>query len=113
MPKVIPDPATSLRFHVVIGDISEAAFSECSGLQAEIQIESYVEGVTLNALGITEAALALRLGDSAGGHGPNLGGRVVRIAWGGDSSMHPGAWESSSLQSEQGWSSVNSYEGAQ
>jgi phage tail-like protein len=44
MPKIIPDPATSLRFHVQIGDIVEAAFSECSGLQAEIAVETYAEG---------------------------------------------------------------------
>lgn len=38
------DPLTSFRFHVVVGDISEAVFSECSGLQAEIQVEEYFEG---------------------------------------------------------------------
>jgi phage tail-like protein len=38
------DPVTSFRFHVEIGDISEAAFSECSGLQAEIQVEEYLQG---------------------------------------------------------------------
>jgi phage tail-like protein len=44
MPGRDRDPLTTFRFHVVVGDISEAAFSECSGLQAEIQVEEYYEG---------------------------------------------------------------------
>lgn len=38
------DPLTSFGFHVQIGDISEAVFSECSGLQAEIQVEERLQG---------------------------------------------------------------------
>lgn len=38
------DPLATFRFHVQIGEISEAMFTECSGLQAQIEVEEYVEG---------------------------------------------------------------------
>ena len=38
------DPLATLRFHVEITGIEEAAFSECSGLQAETEIFPYEEG---------------------------------------------------------------------
>ncbi len=38
------DPATSYKFHVQVGSISEAAFAECSGLQAEVLVEEYTQG---------------------------------------------------------------------
>jgi phage tail-like protein len=38
------DPLATLRFHVEIQGIEEAAFSECSGLQAETEVFPYEEG---------------------------------------------------------------------
>ena len=38
------NPLTGFSFHVQIGDISEAIFTECSGLQAEVEVEHYFEG---------------------------------------------------------------------
>lgn len=38
------DPFATLRFHVEVGEIKEAAFSECSGLQAETEVFPYEEG---------------------------------------------------------------------
>ncbi len=38
------EPLTSFAFHVEIGSVSEAVFSECSGLQAEVQVEEYFQG---------------------------------------------------------------------
>jgi phage tail-like protein len=34
----------SSAFHVQIGNVSEAMFTECSGLQAEVQVEEYAQG---------------------------------------------------------------------
>jgi len=38
------DPFATFRFHVEIGEIKEAAFSECSGLQLETDVFEYQEG---------------------------------------------------------------------
>ena len=38
------DPLATLRFHVEIEGIEEAAFNECSGLQAETEVFPYEEG---------------------------------------------------------------------
>ncbi len=38
------DPFATLRFHVEIEGIEEAAFTECSGLQAETEVFPYEEG---------------------------------------------------------------------
>lgn len=38
------DPFAALRFHVEIEGIEEAAFTECSGLQAETEVFTYEEG---------------------------------------------------------------------
>ena len=38
------DPFATLRFHVEIEGIEEAAFTECSGLQAETEVFRYEEG---------------------------------------------------------------------
>ncbi len=40
----IPDPLGAFRFRVEIQSIVEAGFSECSGLQAEIEVEEVQEG---------------------------------------------------------------------
>lgn len=39
-----PDPITTFGFHVEVGDITEAVFSECSGIQAELQVDEYMQG---------------------------------------------------------------------
>ena len=38
------DPFATLRFHVEIEGIEEAAFTECSGLQAETEVFPYEQG---------------------------------------------------------------------
>jgi phage tail-like protein len=38
------DPATGLRFHVVIDGVDIGAFTGCDGLSAEYEIEEYAEG---------------------------------------------------------------------
>lgn len=35
---------TSFRFFVELGNVHEAGFTECSGLQAEVQVEEYLQG---------------------------------------------------------------------
>lgn len=38
------DPLLGLRFQVAIDDLPPAGFSECSGLQAELEVQEYREG---------------------------------------------------------------------
>jgi phage tail-like protein len=38
------DPFPTYKFHVEIGDITEAAFMECSGLQMSTEVFTYAEG---------------------------------------------------------------------
>ena len=38
------DPFATCKFHVEIGDIKEAAFSECSGLEIATEVFEYQEG---------------------------------------------------------------------
>jgi phage tail-like protein len=38
------DPFATFKFHVEIGDIKEAAFSECSGLEISTEVFEYQEG---------------------------------------------------------------------
>lgn len=38
------DPFATFKFHVEIGDIKEAAFNECSGLEVSTEIMEYQEG---------------------------------------------------------------------
>ena len=38
------DPFPTFKFHVAVGDITEAAFTECSGLQMSTEVFEYVEG---------------------------------------------------------------------
>ncbi len=38
------DPFATFKFHVEIGDIKEAAFAECSGLDMSTEVEQYSEG---------------------------------------------------------------------
>jgi len=38
------DPFTTFKFHVEIGEIKEAAFSECSGLDMSTEVKEYSEG---------------------------------------------------------------------
>ena len=38
------DPFPTFKFHVEIGDITEAAFTECSGLVMSTEVFEYVEG---------------------------------------------------------------------
>jgi phage tail-like protein len=38
------DPFPTFKFHVAIGDITEAAFTECSGLQMSTEVFKYIEG---------------------------------------------------------------------
>ena len=38
------DPFATCKFHVEIGDIKEAAFSECSGLEIDTEVFEYQEG---------------------------------------------------------------------
>jgi phage tail-like protein len=38
------DPFATFKFHVEIGDIKEAAFDECSGLEMSTDVKDYEEG---------------------------------------------------------------------
>ena len=38
------DPFPTYKFHVEIGDITEAAFMECTGLQMSTEVFTYAEG---------------------------------------------------------------------
>ncbi len=38
------DPFPTYKFHVEVGDITEAAFMECSGLQMSTEVFTYAEG---------------------------------------------------------------------
>ena len=38
------DPGTSLRFDIIVGNNKQAEFSECSGLQVEMEVMEYQEG---------------------------------------------------------------------
>ena len=38
------DPFTTFKFHVEVGDIKEAAFTECSGLEISTDVFEYKEG---------------------------------------------------------------------
>ena len=38
------DPFATFKFHVEIGDIKEAAFNECSGLEIATDVFEYQEG---------------------------------------------------------------------
>lgn len=38
------DPFATFKFHVEVGDITEAAFTECSGLEMSTEIKEYPEG---------------------------------------------------------------------
>lgn len=38
------DPFPTFKFHVAVGDITEAAFTECSGLEMSTEVFEYVEG---------------------------------------------------------------------
>ncbi len=38
------DPFPTFRFHVAVGDITEAAFTECSGLEMSTEVFKYIEG---------------------------------------------------------------------
>lgn len=38
------DPGTSLRFYIELDGLQEAEFSECSGLQVEMEVMEYQEG---------------------------------------------------------------------
>ena len=38
------DPFPTFKFHVAVGDITEAAFAECSGLEMSTEVFEYVEG---------------------------------------------------------------------
>ncbi|MEW6231994.1 MAG: phage tail protein [Chloroflexota bacterium] len=38
------DPLSTFRFHVEMGGITQAVFSECSGLEAETEVFTYNEG---------------------------------------------------------------------
>ena len=38
------DPFPTFKFHVEVGDITEAAFTECSGLEMSTDVFEYIEG---------------------------------------------------------------------
>lgn len=38
------DPFATFKFHVAVGDITEAAFTECSGLEMSTEVFKYIEG---------------------------------------------------------------------
>jgi phage tail-like protein len=38
------DPFPTFKFHVAVGDITEAAFAECSGLEMSTEVFEYIEG---------------------------------------------------------------------
>jgi phage tail-like protein len=38
------DPFPTFKFHVAVGNITEAAFTECSGLEMSTQVFTYIEG---------------------------------------------------------------------
>jgi phage tail-like protein len=38
------DPFPTFKFHVAVGDITEAAFTECSGLEMSTEVFKYIEG---------------------------------------------------------------------
>ncbi len=38
------DPFPTFKFHVAVGDITEAAFTDCSGLEMSTEVFEYVEG---------------------------------------------------------------------
>ena len=38
------DPFPTFKFHVEVGDITEAAFNECSGLEMSTDVFEYIEG---------------------------------------------------------------------
>jgi phage tail-like protein len=38
------DPFPTFKFHVQVGDITEAAFSDCSGLEMSTEVFTYAEG---------------------------------------------------------------------
>ncbi len=38
------DPFPTFKFHVAVGDITEAAFTECSGLDMSTEVFEYMEG---------------------------------------------------------------------
>jgi phage tail-like protein len=38
------DPFPTFKFHVSVGDITEAAFMECSGLEMSTEVFKYIEG---------------------------------------------------------------------
>jgi phage tail-like protein len=40
----IVDPFATFKFHVKVGDITEAAFTECSGLEMSTEVFEYQEG---------------------------------------------------------------------
>lgn len=40
----IVDPFATFKFHVQVGDITEAAFTECSGLEMSTEVFEYQEG---------------------------------------------------------------------
>ena len=38
------DPFATFKFHVAVGNITEAAFTECSGLEMSTEVFKYIEG---------------------------------------------------------------------
>ena len=40
----IVDPFATFKFHVEVGNIMEAAFTECAGLEMSTEVEEYAEG---------------------------------------------------------------------
>ena len=38
------DPFPTFKFHVAVGNITEAAFTECSGLEMSTEVFKYIEG---------------------------------------------------------------------
>ena len=38
------DPFPTFKFHVAVGDLTEAAFMECSGLEMSTEVFKYIEG---------------------------------------------------------------------
>ncbi len=39
------DPFPTFKFHVTLGDLTEAAFMECAGLSMSTEVFTYIEAV--------------------------------------------------------------------